>query len=53
MKTLLIVMIAAAGLAGCVVVPVEPAAVYGPPAVVVSPGHYHHGHRYWRHRNWR
>jgi hypothetical protein len=55
MKTLLtaLIALAAAALGGCVVVPVEPAGVYGAPAVVVSPGHRHGGHRHGGHRHWR
>jgi hypothetical protein len=56
MKTLL-AFSAAALLAGCVAVPVEPGpAVYAaPPPVVVAPafGYYYRGAPYWRHRHWR
>jgi hypothetical protein len=58
MKTIAAVLLAAAALAGCAVVPYEPApAVYAaPPAVVVQPyGYYGYGYYGgWRgHRHWR
>jgi hypothetical protein len=59
MKTLLVVVIAAAALTGCVVAPIDPVpGVYvGPPAVVVAPHYrhpgYHRHHGHYRHRHWR
>ena len=61
MKTIAILLVAAASLAGCAVVPYEPAPVYAvpaPAAVVVAPrpyyygGYYYRGGPYWRH-GWR
>ncbi|HEY6820736.1 MAG TPA: hypothetical protein VI321_01850 [Burkholderiales bacterium] len=55
-KTLSIIAIAASVLAGCAVVPYEPApAVYAaPPAVVVQPYAYYGYYGGWRgHRHWR
>ena len=58
MKSLIAVLVAAFGLAGCVAVPVyEPAPAYGygyyaPPAATFSFG-YHHSDRGYRHRRWR
>jgi hypothetical protein len=52
MKTILVVLVAAAALSGCIIAPIEPAPmVYGPPAAVHVYPHHHH-HRY-RHRHWR
>jgi hypothetical protein len=56
MKTLSALLIAAAALGGCAIVPYGPApVVYAapPPAVVVAPRPYYYGHGYYRHRYWR
>ncbi len=58
MKRLAALILASAGLAGCVAVPVaEPPGVYAaPPAVVVRPyfyGGYYYGGPYGYHRGWR
>lgn len=37
MKTLVLALLAAAGLAGCVVVPAEPALVVAPPRAYINP----------------
>jgi hypothetical protein len=56
MKTLLALSLACASLAGCAVVPYEPApVVYAaapPPVVVVRPYPYYRSRPYWRH-GWR
>jgi len=56
MKTLSMIAIAASVLAGCAVVPYEPAPVVyaAPPAVVVQPYGYYGYYGGWRgHRHWR
>jgi len=54
MKRLTLVVLAVAGLAGCVAVPVsEPGVYVAPPSVVVQPyfyGHYYYGPRHHRYR---
>jgi hypothetical protein len=55
MKTLLALLIAAAALSGCAIVPYEPAPVVyaAPPPVVVAPRPYYYGHYGYRYRYWR
>ena len=61
MKTLIAVVVAAFGLAGCVAVPAyDPGYAYSPgyyyapaPAATFSFGYSHDSHRGHRHRNWR